>query len=129
MPAKCHNCGEPLEPNMDKCPKCGSGDRDIVVEDKGRGQDIVTVTRSLAAGYNQLSGSFTVDQKRIADSVGIPSNLEILEGIAQSDKRLVQIAEQQIEDARKQRKWLYIPTVIAIIAIIVAVIVWIFPRA
>ncbi len=36
---KCHNCGEPLEPSVEGCPKCGSKDRDIAVFDPGRGQD------------------------------------------------------------------------------------------
>jgi hypothetical protein len=33
---KCHNCGEPLEPTMDKCPKCGSEDRDIALIEKSQ---------------------------------------------------------------------------------------------
>ncbi len=31
MSIKCHKCGEPLEPQMDKCPKCGSGDKDVML--------------------------------------------------------------------------------------------------
>jgi uncharacterized membrane protein (DUF106 family) len=91
-------------------------------------QTIKTVTGSLAEGYAQLSGTFTVDQKRVADSVNFASNLETLKSIAESDKRLVELAEKQIEDAKKQRKLLHITTAITIIAIIVAIIAWVFPR-
>jgi predicted glycosyltransferase involved in capsule biosynthesis len=95
-----------------------------------------TITGSLADGYAQLSGTFNVQQKSIAGSYNFASSFErlteTLKNIAESDKKLVQLTEQQrndaIQETKKQRKWLYITTAITIIAIIVTIIVWAFPR-
>jgi uncharacterized OB-fold protein len=122
---KCGNCGEPLEPNMDKCPKCGSKNRAIAIEDRGRGQEMVTVTRSLAMGYSQLSETFDAGQKTIAASVDIPSKLETLEKIAEIEKEQTELMKQQIkdakEDAKKQKRYFYVSIAIAVVAIIVAI--------
>jgi len=31
MSVKCLRCGTPLRPEMEKCPKCGSGDRQVTI--------------------------------------------------------------------------------------------------
>jgi ribosomal protein L44E len=43
MSIRCLGCGEPLEPEMEKCPKCGSGDRHIVAEDGVIGHEMVDI--------------------------------------------------------------------------------------
>ncbi|MGD0070022.1 MAG: hypothetical protein ABSB71_00470 [Candidatus Bathyarchaeia archaeon] len=132
MSIKCHNCGELLEPNMDSCPKCGSKDRDIAVEDIGTGHDMVAISGSLIEGYNQLSSSFTIDQKRIADSINFAPMLEQLKRTAESNEKILELQKeaikQAIENERRQRKLTYITTAIAVIAIIIAIIAWLFPR-
>jgi hypothetical protein len=82
-------------------------------------QTISTITGSLAEGYNQLSGTFDVQQKTIADSVNFASNLETLRSIAESEKEQVKLMQQQRDDAVKDAKR---QTIIAVIAIVVAVI-------
>lgn len=42
-PAKCSDCGEPLTSQDVCCPVCGSGDRDIVLSDRGVGQDSIAM--------------------------------------------------------------------------------------
>jgi len=136
---KCSNCGESLEPNMDSCPKCGSKDRTISVGDIGIGKETVTIVKTISDEYNQLSETFTSDQKRMADSMNIMStleqlrkNTENLDAILQNNKRLVELAEEDksraIENQRSQRKTLYATTALAIFAIVVAILEWIFPR-
>jgi hypothetical protein len=88
-------------------------------------ETVKNVTTSLAEGYAQISMTFTDDQKRIADSANFPSNLGILESILKQEKEQVDLIKQQIEDAKKERKWLYL---IPVIAIVVAILAWIFPR-
>jgi hypothetical protein len=86
---------------------------------------VATVIDSLNEGYTQLSGTFTVDQKRIADSVVVP-NLQTLERIAKNEEEQTKLMRQQredaLEDARRQKKRFYISTVIALVALIVAVV-------
>jgi predicted nucleic acid-binding Zn-ribbon protein len=53
MPLKCLRCGEPLEPEMAKCPKCGSGDRLVTVEDSIHALDMVGVKQK-AEGYRRF---------------------------------------------------------------------------
>jgi len=43
LSTKCLKCGEPLEPQMQKCPKCGSGDRYITVEDSFKAVEMVNI--------------------------------------------------------------------------------------
>jgi hypothetical protein len=82
-------------------------------------QRISTITGSLADGYTQLSGTFNVDQKRIADSTNFGLNLETLKSIAESEKEQVKLMQQQRDDAVKDAKR---QTTIAVIAVVVAVI-------
>ena len=82
-------------------------------------QRISTITGSLADGYTQLSGTFNVDQKRIADSVNFASNLETLKSIAESEKEQVKLMQQQRDDAVKNARR---QTIIAVIAVVVTVI-------
>jgi DNA-directed RNA polymerase subunit RPC12/RpoP len=139
----CNNCGAQIKPTDTICPKCGKkisevgkNIRKTVIEVLGLADSAKTITGSLADGYAQLSGTFNVQQKSIAGSYNFASSFErlteTLKNIAESDKKLVQLTEQQrndaIQETKKQRKWLYITTAITIIAIIVTIIVWAFPR-
>jgi uncharacterized OB-fold protein len=36
---KCAKCGEELTPQDSRCPKCGSGDRNIYLMDEGKAHD------------------------------------------------------------------------------------------
>ena len=88
-------------------------------------QTISTITGSLAEGYNRLSGTFSPQQKSIADTIRFEKGLEDITSIAENQKKLVKLTEQDAQN----RKWQsYISAVIAIIAIIVAIIAWVFPR-
>lgn len=116
---KCSNCGEPLDPTMDKCPKCGSGDREITVEDEGKGQDAVSVARSLVLGYSELAETFDAEQKTIANTSGVTSSMGEIEGITEL---LKEQRENAKEDAKRQRRYFYVSTAIAVVAIIVAII-------
>jgi ABC-type antimicrobial peptide transport system permease subunit len=89
-------------------------------------QTISTITGSLAEGYNLLSGTFNVQQNRIADSFNFASDLEALKSIAESEKEQVRLMQEErkraMEDAKKQKSFFYISTAIAIVAVIVAVV-------
>ena len=146
----CIKCGKRLEPDMEKCPNCGSKDRIIrvrdggvgkdaatvnaliTVEDSGKGEDMASISSSLVENYGQLSSSFTDEQKKIADALQFFSKLDHLKTIAESDKRLVELAKegkkQAEEEAKRQRKLSYITIGVAFGAIIVAVLLWVFPR-
>ena len=139
----CQNCGAQIKPTDTICPKCGKkisevgkNIRKTFIEVLGLADSAKTITGSLADGYAKLSGSFDVQQKSIAGSYNFASSFErlteTLKNIAESDKKLVQLTEQQrndaIQEAKKQRKRLYITTAIAIIAIVVSIILWAFPR-
>jgi hypothetical protein len=50
---KCLKCGEPLEPQMDKCPKCGSGDRLVIVQDSIHAHEMVGI-KEKAEGYRKF---------------------------------------------------------------------------
>jgi hypothetical protein len=54
---KCLRCGEPLEPEMDKCPKCGSTDKAIALKDEGIGQEVAQISfvDSLRNAYDKSS--------------------------------------------------------------------------
>lgn len=102
----------------------------VVVKDSIGLSDSVSVSRisgSIAQGYEALSSTFDVRQKGIADSFSLGENVQYLKQIAESLEKSAKLAEQQrqeaIEDARRQRKWFYISTAIAIVAIIVTVVV------
>jgi hypothetical protein len=43
MSIRCLRCGEPLTPEIEKCPNCGSGDRHVMVEDSCVGRDMVGI--------------------------------------------------------------------------------------
>lgn len=97
------------------------------VEDAiGLADSVQTITGSLTEGYNQLSGTFSVQQKSIADSVNFASNLETLKSIAESEKEQLRLMQEQrknaLEDAKRQKRFFYISTAIAVVAVIVAVI-------
>ena len=53
MSIKCLNCGEPLEPNMHKCPKCGSGNRLVTVGDSCKAREMIGV-KEKAEGYHRF---------------------------------------------------------------------------
>jgi DNA topoisomerase IB len=93
---------------------------------------MVAISGSLIEGYNQLSSSFTIDQKRIADSINFAPMLEQLKRTAESNEKILELQKeaikQAIENERRQRKLTYITTAIAVIAIIIAIIAWLFPR-
>jgi DNA-directed RNA polymerase subunit RPC12/RpoP len=140
----CNNCGTQIKPTDTICPKCGKKISEVGKNIRKTFGEILslansaqTITGSLENGYTQLSGTFNLQQKSIADSFNLASSFEslsqTLKQVAESDKRLLELTELQrkddIQEKKKQRKWLYIPTAIAIIAIIVAIIAWVFPRA
>jgi hypothetical protein len=64
-------------------------------------QGTVTVIDSLNQGYDQLSGTFTVDQKRIADATVVPY-LQALEKIAENQEEEKKILEEQNRLVQKQ---------------------------
>jgi hypothetical protein len=81
---------------------------------------VSAISGSIAQGYEAVSSTFDVRQKNIADSFSLGENVQYLKQIAQT---LEQQRQEAIEDAKKQRRWFYISTAIAIVAIIVTVIV------
>lgn len=129
---------------MSKCPKCGSGDRDIAledngvghdgvttlgsvkVEDTGIGHDMVSLSGSLVDGYSQLSSSFTIDQKRLADSLNLPSGLELLNRIAVNQEKALKLVEEQRDDAISESKRdhgrFIIGTVLGVVGIVIALV-------
>jgi 16S rRNA C967 or C1407 C5-methylase (RsmB/RsmF family) len=58
--------------------------------------------------------------------------LEQLKRTAESNEKILELQKeaikQAIENERRQRKLTYITTAIAVIAIIIAIIAWLFPR-
>jgi len=132
----CQNCGAQIKPTDTTCPKCGKNLSEVgkriektISETMGLAdsvQTISTITGSLAEGYNQLSGTFNVQQKSIADSYNLGPNFETLKSIAESEKEQVRLMEQQrkdaMEDAKRQKRFFYISTAIAVVAVIAAVV-------
>ena len=129
----CNNCGAQIKPTDTICPKCGKkisevgkNIRKTFNEVLGLVDSAKTITGSLADGYAQLSGTFNVQQNRIADSVNFAPNLETLKSIAESEKEQVRLMEQQrkdaMEDAKRQKRFFYISTAIAVAAVIIAVV-------
>lgn len=132
----CHNCGAQVMPTDTTCPKCGKNLSQVgkriekTISDTtslaDSVQTISTITGSLAEAYNQLSGTFNVHQKNIADSYNLGSNFETLKSIAESEKEQIRLMEQQrrdaVEDAKRQKRFFYISTAIAVVAVIVAVV-------
>lgn len=52
MTIKCLRCGEPRDENIQKCPKCGSGDRLVVVEGSFKGHEMIEIRQKIE-GYNE----------------------------------------------------------------------------
>jgi DNA polymerase III delta prime subunit len=95
----------------------------IVVDDSA--QNIATIAGKIGEDYVKLSKTFNRKQKKIANSADLDSKLKNLDKIARTNNRLVELQEKQVKNARKV---LFISTAITIIAIIIAVISWLFPR-
>jgi uncharacterized OB-fold protein len=53
MPVKCLRCGESLKPEMEACPKCGSRDREVAVEDSIKAWEMIEI-RQKAEGYHRF---------------------------------------------------------------------------
>jgi hypothetical protein len=128
----CNNCGARIKPTDTTCPKCGKNINEVGKTIKktfgevlGLADSAQTITGSLANGYAQLSGTFSVQQRTIAEEYNFGPSLEVLKSISESEKEQIRIMEQQrndaIEDAKKQRKRFYISTAIAVAALVVAV--------
>jgi predicted nucleic acid-binding Zn-ribbon protein len=62
MSVKCLKCGEAFEPQLDKCPKCGSGDRLVTVEDSCHASDMIGV-KEKAKGYHRFKRSSKSGEK------------------------------------------------------------------
>ena len=90
------------------------------------GMALTAVSGSLAEGYSQLSGSFTIDQKRLADSLKLPSDLEILNKIAVNQEKTLKLAAQQrdeaISESKRDHRRFIIGTLLGIVGIVVAAI-------
>lgn len=137
---RCNNCGALVKPTDTMCPKCGKNLSEVgrnikktFVEVIGLADSAQTITGSLEQGYAQLSGTFNVQQKRIANSFNFPENFETLRSIADTEKEQMKIMEEQmrlmeqqrkdaLEDAKRQRRYFYVSTAIAVFALIIAIL-------
>lgn len=96
---------------------------------------VVTTSGSIVEGYNQLRGSFTVNQMNIAQQMNIENKITTLntdtkkldDSIKEQvklTKDLVKLTKEQVDDAKKEAKTnrnrFYVTTIIAIIAVIIA---------
>ncbi|MEM2107870.1 MAG: hypothetical protein QXL10_01105 [Candidatus Bathyarchaeia archaeon] len=92
----------------------------VAVSEELKLRDSVSVAEKVLQGYELLSGTFNVSQVVIAQKFNLEENL----------KQLVELTKEQVEyskkDSKKQDKRFYASTAIAIIAIIVAVLTWLF---
>lgn len=129
----CNNCGSRIKPTDTTCPNCGKNINEVGKAVKktfgevlGLADSAQTITGSLANGYAQLSGTFNVQQKTIAEAYNFGPSFQILKSISESEKEQIRIMEQQrndaIEDAKRQKKRFYISTAIAVAALIVAMV-------
>jgi hypothetical protein len=118
------------------------GKKPVIAEGKvgvgASAQGVVTVIDSLNQGYTQLSGTFTDDQKRVADAVNFAPNLQTLErvalrSIAETGKQQVDLLkeqnkllqEQNADEKKSVRNANMIAVSAIIVAIIIAIVSWI----
>ncbi len=91
---------------------------------------ISTVTGSLVEGYKDLSSSFTVKQKEIAQTYKFDQQIPYLKQIADNTQKTVELIEEQVKDGktasilqtRQFRIGLGVGIVIAIVSTITAVL-------
>lgn len=105
-----------------------------LVTDEGKGTDLTsvmstisTITGSIEEGYTNLSGTFTTNQKRIADSYNYEEQIKLLKRIAESGEKRVKLAEKErkeaIQEAKTERKRFYISVGVSIVLGILAIII------
>ena len=140
----CQKCGAPVDPTDEKCPN------GHVLAEVGRafvrsassslkliqGQivtssheiamvsgEVVKSAGSTLQAYEQLKGTFDVNQVKIAKEIKIE---EEIRAVSDNSKRLVELGEKQNKDFKdyveKQNKNHITSTVVAVVAIVVAVI-------
>lgn len=105
-----------------------------LIEDKGEGTDLAsvmstisTISGSIKEGYTNLSGTFTIDQKRMADSLNYGEQVQYLKRIAENAEVSVKLAEQQrkeaLEEAKTERRRFYTTLGVTVILGVLALII------
>jgi len=88
---------------------------------------LTTVSGSIYHAISELSPTLDDQQKSIAEKYQLDDNTKYLKQIAESMDDVAKLAKKQrddaIEDAKRQKRWSYVSTAIAVVAIIVTIIV------
>jgi uncharacterized OB-fold protein len=92
MSVKCLRCGEPLKPEMEKCPKCGSRDRHVTLTDSIKALEMVRVKQK-AEGYRRFKKYSKHGEKM--SKTGKPARETLI--IDKEAKRKYHLVEEQNE--------------------------------
>jgi len=95
---------------------------------------ISAISGSIQQGFDTLRGTFNPNQNSIANSLHIDQNFDYLKKIADSMEKSVKLAEEQrdeairqrkeaVEDAKRERRNFYISLAVTIVLGVIALIV------
>lgn len=87
MSIECLKCGTPLRPEMEKCPKCGSGDRHITVTDSAKALVMFGV-RQKVKGYHRFK-KYQKQGEKISKSGKLTRETLIIDKETKRKKHLV----------------------------------------
>lgn len=96
----------------------------VEVRDEVHGEDSFSVTKnSVLEGYNRLSGTFSPQQANLANSIKFEESFNKLIDLTEEQNRELKEQNKNFkEDAKKQRNYFYISTIITIMAVIIAIV-------
>jgi len=140
----CQKCGAPVDPTDEKCPNghilkevgkrfVRTAEERITMSGEAIGMvsgEVVKLAGSTLQAYEELKGTFNVNQVKIAEETKIEEDIR---AVSDNSKRLVELGEKQNKDLEKlykdfkddkerQRKYFIISTVVAVVAVVVAVV-------